>query len=130
MPISPQQHAEIEQRLKQRRTDVMESVTSRIGGEAPSIAPATHTAQNEDKPQAEMISHNEEHFADHETALLHEIDAALGRLATGGYGICAECGSDIPVERLLATPTVRTCIPCQELLERQQRRVNGAPPQI
>jgi RNA polymerase-binding protein DksA len=130
MPISPQQHAEIEQRLKQSRQDVMDSVSSRIRGESASIAPATHTAQNEDKPQAEMISHNEEHYADRETAVLHEIDAALGRLETGGYGICVECGREIAVERLMATPTVHTCIQCQEMLEREQRRVNGSPPQI
>jgi RNA polymerase-binding protein DksA len=108
----------------------MDAVTSRIGGDAPEIAPATHTYQNEDKPQAEMISTNEEHYADHETALLHEIDAALGRLESGGYGICVECGREIAEQRLLATPTVQTCIQCQEMLEREQRRVNGAPPQI
>lgn len=130
MPISPQQHAEIEQRLRQSRKDVMDAVAGRIGGEAPSIAPATHTAQNEDKPQAEMISHDEEHYADHETALLREIDGALGRLEIGGYGICVECGREIAPERLMATPTVQTCIQCQEMLEREQRRANGPPPQI
>jgi RNA polymerase-binding protein DksA len=125
MPISPEFHAEIERRLHKSRDDAMASVRPRIGGDAPGIAPATHTGQNEDKPAAEMISHNEEHLADHETALLHEIDTALGRIASGGYGICVECGREIAQARLMATPTVQTCIDCQELLEKEQRRGPG-----
>ncbi|MGZ5199188.1 MAG: TraR/DksA family transcriptional regulator [Telluria sp.] len=132
MPISPQLHAEIERRLKQSREDLMDGVVPRISGDAPEIAPATHIAQNEDRPQAEMISHNEEHFAERETTLLHDIDAALARLQSGGYGICVECGREISEQRLLATPTVQTCIECQEMLEKEQRRATGAPtpPQI
>jgi DnaK suppressor protein len=125
MPISPQLHAEIERRLKETRQSVMDSVLPRIGGDAPEIAPGTHIAENEDRPQAEMISHNEEHFADRETALLHEIDVALGRLQSGGYGICVECGREISEQRLLATPTVQTCIQCQEMLEKEQRTGPG-----
>ena len=34
---------------------------------------------------------------------LRHIDQALGRLARGNYGTCAECGEGIPVERLIAT---------------------------
>jgi DnaK suppressor protein len=128
MPITQELHAEIERRLRKSRDDLMASVQPRISGDAPDIAPSTHMAENEDRPAAEMISHNEEHFADHETAALHDIDVALGRLASGGYGICVECGRDIPEARLLATPTVQTCIQCQERLEKEQRR--GAGPAI
>jgi RNA polymerase-binding protein DksA len=77
-----------------------------------------------------MIAHNEEHFADHESAILHDIDTALGRLESSGYGICVECGREISEQRLLATPTVQTCIECQEMLEKQQMRATGTPPQI
>lgn len=111
--------------MRQRREDVLAAVRARIGGEDPTIAPASHTGQNEDRPQAEMISHNEEHFAEHETALLHEIDVALGRLESGAAGICVECGREIPEDRLLATPTVQTCIECQQLLEKEQRTGRG-----
>ena len=125
MPISPQLHAEIEQRLKKTRADVLASVNARVGGDTPDIAPATHTWQNEDRAQAEMLSTNAEQYADHETALLHDIDAALARLETGGYGICVECGREISEQRLLATPTVQTCIQCQEMLEKQNHTGPG-----
>ncbi|MGH7331678.1 MAG: TraR/DksA family transcriptional regulator [Candidatus Rokuibacteriota bacterium] len=44
---------------------------------------------------------------------LDEIDAALGRLETGTYGVCEKCSSAIPLPRLRAKPTARFCVPCQ-----------------
>ncbi|TFW28451.1 TraR/DksA family transcriptional regulator [Massilia horti] len=129
-PITPELSAEIGKRLRETRDDVLAAVRERTDSDAPEIAPNTHTFENEDRPQAEMISHNEEHLADHETALLHEIDVALGKLESGGYGICVECGREIPEARLLATPTVQTCIECQQQIEREQERRNGPPPTI
>lgn len=43
---------------------------------------------------------------------LAEVDEALARLAAGGYGRCERCGEPVPVERLLARPAARTCVPC------------------
>ncbi|QEW00257.1 molecular chaperone DnaK [Microbacterium caowuchunii] len=43
---------------------------------------------------------------------LSEIDAALGRLRDGTFGICVRCGAPIPVERLRARPTATMCVPC------------------
>lgn len=43
---------------------------------------------------------------------LKRIDAALGRIAAGTYGICAKCGepiSDARLELLPATPLCKNC---------------------
>jgi DnaK suppressor protein len=130
MPLSAELHREIEGRLKKMREHFLIAARARTGGDSPEIGPGTHAAQDEDRAQAEMISHNEEHFADHETAVLHDIDVALGRLEAGGYGICVECGREIADERLRATPTAATCIECQERVEKERMRATGAPPQI
>jgi DnaK suppressor protein len=45
---------------------------------------------------------------------LRLIDEALARLDNGSYGICAECGDDIPLERLRALPFAVFCVDCQE----------------
>jgi RNA polymerase-binding protein DksA len=124
-PISPELSAEVGRRLRKSRDEVLAAVRARMNGEAPAIGPLSHTAQNEDRPQAEMLSHNEEHLADHETALLHEIDAAIGRLESGGYGICMRCGGAIAEARLLATPTVQTCIDCQNEIEHERHSGRG-----
>jgi RNA polymerase-binding transcription factor DksA len=41
---------------------------------------------------------------------LDEVDAALGRLAEGTYGICEVCGKPIGHARLEAMPAARLCI--------------------
>lgn len=46
------------------------------------------------------------------TEHLTDVDLALRRITEGAYGSCAVCGAPIPVERLLARPTARTCIAC------------------
>ncbi|HLS07902.1 TraR/DksA C4-type zinc finger protein [Lentibacillus sp.] len=40
---------------------------------------------------------------------LQDINAALHAIADGTYGICSECGRDIPFERLEAVPTADRC---------------------
>jgi len=41
-----------------------------------------------------------------------EVRAALGRIASGTYGTCANCGAQIPRARLEAQPTAARCIAC------------------
>ncbi len=42
--------------------------------------------------------------------LLHEVDAALDRMAEGTYGLCVECHESVEQDRLLADPLVRYCL--------------------
>jgi YteA family regulatory protein len=51
--------------------------------------------------------------------LLAEIDAALKRIEEGTYGICSNCGKQIPEERLEALPWATLCIDCQRQQERR-----------
>ena len=41
-----------------------------------------------------------------------EIDHALAKLAAGTYGVCDNCGTQIPEERLEARPATPRCIGC------------------
>jgi RNA polymerase-binding transcription factor DksA len=43
---------------------------------------------------------------------LDEIDQAVLRLLDGTYGACAGCAAPVMVERLLAVPYTRYCVPC------------------
>lgn len=45
-------------------------------------------------------------------AELEMIDAALGRMDAGTYGICITCGDTIALERLTALPYATACIKC------------------
>lgn len=52
---------------------------------------------------------------------LKAIDFALGRLELGRYGVCANCGEPIPVERLKVVPFAAYCVDCQEERNKMQR---------
>lgn len=127
-PISAELQDDIAKRLRQQRDDLLATIHGRTDGdpdEPPAIAPMAHMGQNDDAPAAEMLSHNEEHMAEHDSDQLAAVDAALSRLESGDYGICVSCGCEIPEARLVATPTVQTCIPCQERIEREQGTGRG-----
>ena len=50
-----------------------------------------------------------------ERRTLEEIEAALERIKSGSYGLCAICGNAIPYARLQALPSARLCITCAAL---------------
>jgi len=50
---------------------------------------------------------------------LKEIDEALSRINQGDYGICKECGKEIPEERLEAVPSTDLCYDCRKMLDDQ-----------
>ncbi|MCG6935395.1 MAG: TraR/DksA family transcriptional regulator [Proteobacteria bacterium] len=43
---------------------------------------------------------------------LVRIDRALKRLEDGSYGVCAQCGIEIPAARLAAIPYTDLCVNC------------------
>ena len=53
------------------------------------------------------------------------IDEALAGLDAGTYGICAECGDEIPAERLQILPFAILCVDCQSK-RKQVRSFGGA----
>lgn len=48
---------------------------------------------------------------------IDDIRAALVRLDSGDYGVCEECGEDIPAARLKARPMTTLCVECQARAE-------------
>lgn len=53
---------------------------------------------------------------------LQDVDAALGRLDAGTYGVCASCGGAIAPERLEALPTTTQCVSCKAAGPLSRRR--------
>lgn len=50
------------------------------------------------------------------------IEKALAKMATGSFGICEDCGEEIPSKRLMVLPEARLCAHCQTYEERQNAR--------
>ncbi len=56
----------------------------------------------------------ERRIADDDLNLLRKVEFALRRLNEGTYESCDRCGAAIPLERLMAKPSVSLCLACQE----------------
>ena len=66
------------------------------------------------------ITHDDEVVAavvDTRARQLEEIDRALADIDAGRYGICRECGEEIPKARLKILPFATRCVACQGRLE-------------
>lgn len=63
------------------------------------------------------------YFASRDGAYLAQVEQALDRIQKGTFGICRECGAEIPVGRMEAVPTTTICVPCKgRLAEEAQRK--------
>jgi DnaK suppressor protein len=52
-------------------------------------------------------------LAEVESNELTQIEVALERIDSGEYGVCEDCGRNIPLARLQAVPYATVCIKCQ-----------------
>ncbi len=58
-------------------------------------------------------------------AHLQDIDGAIRRIETGGYGRCEVCGEPIAAARLEAVPTATSCVRCKAGGLAARRAVRG-----
>lgn len=56
---------------------------------------------------------------------LQHVDGAIARIDEGDYGLCVDCGVEIPVRRLQALPFAERCVVCEE--RRESRRAAHLP---
>jgi len=102
-------HDETYQKITAFRHDQGQEVSSSPGDEM-DVARSTADAE----AHAGLIERSEDR--------LRLIDQALARVDNGTYGTCAECGDDIPLERLKALPFALLCVDCQEKRGRSRGR--------
>lgn len=84
-------------------------------------------------PQAEIIDMaqsleqigRDTSLAEQERRELLAIERAMSKMATGNFGVCEDCGEDIPHKRLLVLPEARLCAHCQTFEERQSARMRA-----
>ena len=104
---------EIREQLMKQREDLLEKTQAHSLSQQ-DLAKGDLVDQSTDLSEREMMLE----MAETERVRLRNIDAALEMMEKNTYGVCEQCGEPIPVKRLLAVPTARHCVPCQEQLER------------
>jgi len=65
---------------------------------------------------------------DREKKEIEQIDTALAKIRTGGFGMCESCGKQIAESRIKAIPWTAFCIECAEKQEQGQGPARVAPP--
>ena len=78
------------------------------------IGSGDHIADSASETYLRELDGGLEENADH---ILAEIEAALGRIEEGTYGLCVTCGRPIAPERLEAVPYAARCIDDTRALE-------------
>ena len=84
---------------------------------------ATVFADPNDRASQETDMAIELRNRDRERKLIKKIDETLGRIESGDYGFCDQCGVEIGIKRLEARPTATLCIDCKTLEEVRERQV-------
>ena len=99
----------------------MRSLAAALDREFAGIAAAASEPGTDDEhdPEGATLAFERQHTA----ALLArtrdqiaEIDAAIGRLDEGTYGVCVRCGEPVGQGRLAARPAAANCVRCARLL--------------
>lgn len=108
--------------LLRQRADLLAQLASLRGGlVSRAEASATHFGEREPDSRAQTETERQLEFAldAREGAELDTVEAALRRIADGSYGVCVDCGVDISLARLHATPETSRCMACQTKLEQR-----------
>jgi RNA polymerase-binding transcription factor DksA len=95
--------------LEHERADLRRQLADLGHGDAGGL---TYDANFADTSQVTAERGEAEALASELNESLHDVEAAIGRLADGTYGRCEACGEAIPPARLEAMPTARRCITC------------------
>lgn len=118
------QRALLESALEQR----LRQLDRRVADHHDGLSRAEHAREvllqdGDDAPQREPERELDMAMSDREALELDETGKALARLRAGDYGACADCGADIPFDRLKVEPWALRCVACQTSREGAARRV-------
>lgn len=102
-PIIEKQIVEIEAKVKRHSQEGLQETETR--------SYAMHLAdisgdQYEKEFSAEIVAKD--------LASLNELKYALEKIEKGSYGVCEDCGCNIPLKRLEIMPGARYCVSCEE----------------
>jgi DnaK suppressor protein len=99
---------DLRERYLRAAQDIVDGDTE--DGELSSAAGDQHLADH----ASEMLDREvDESLEDNAEEIGREIDAALERIDAGTYGVCVNCGQQIPEERLDAVPYDVLCLSCK-----------------
>jgi RNA polymerase-binding transcription factor DksA len=77
----------------------------------------------DDAPQRAMDREVDMALSDIDLQTLGAISRALQRIDDEDFGLCGDCGSEIPFDRLKVEPYALRCVRCESRHEQEERRI-------
>jgi len=123
MALNRRQIIELANAMTERRSALLEEIRNDVdrAREEPYASVAGATPDIGDQAVADLIADTGEAEITRDLGELRALEAALKRVADGTYGLCADCGEDIPFARLHAQPGAGRCLACQQRHEKTYR---------
>lgn len=116
-PKTSTKYPDIRRALERQRADLLEEVGDVLTQhKTPEALPDVS-----DQASAEEDQRFSMRIMEREQNLLKKVNEALERMKNQTYGICEQCGEDIPYKRLKARPVTTFCIECKTLQEQKER---------
>ncbi len=104
-------------KLQKMRADILREIGDTISTER--RAPERDVGDFYDDAESEKGRQLNHLLSERDRIKLAHIDDAIEKIEDETYGICEECGCEIPKKRLSVLPFARCCIECQSEMERQ-----------
>jgi len=123
MPLNRREIVKLASAIAERRQALLEEIRKDLSRvrEEPYESIAGTVRDSGDEAVADLIADVDQAEVTRDLGELHELEAALKRIADGTYGLCVDCGDDIAVERLRAQPAAARCVDCQQRHEKTYR---------
>lgn len=116
-PKTSTKYPDIRRALERQRADLLEEVGDVLTQhKTPEALPDVS-----DQASAEEDQRFSMRIMEREQNLLKKVNEALERMKNRTYGICEQCGEDIPYKRLKARPVTTFCIECKTLQEQKEQ---------
>lgn len=114
--------APFKKQLLEQRASLQAQLANLRGGTVGRAEASSDHFQHPEDPRAQVDVERDLEFAldARESEELNAVAAALKRIEDGVYGVCTDCGVDIPVARLHAAPETPRCISCQDKFEHKR----------
>jgi DnaK suppressor protein len=114
------QRALLEVALLQRQRDIEQRLdTQQEGASRVDHAEEMLQQDGDDAPQRDADREVDLARGDWARRELSAVSEALGRVHDESFGLCVDCESPIPFDRLRIEPWAARCVPCQTDLERR-----------
>lgn len=113
----PAKYPDIRRALERQRADLLEEVGDALSQhKTPEALPDVS-----DQASAEEDQRFSMRIMEREQNLLKKVNEALERMKNQTYGICEQCGENIPYKRLKARPVTTFCIECKTVQEQKEQ---------